>query len=216
MKNLKSVLFSVLLVCFAFFAVTYTACKKESKRPSCAHLNCINGGACNNGVCVCPTGYTGTYCEQEVPNPCKNVVCQNGGTCVDGSCNCPTGFEGANCEILSATKFLTINNFPATYDFMDSGATGCGTYTGDMIMELSSLDSKTIIIKNLGGFGWSTTVKVTVAGNTLTIPTQSIGGSTTNTISGSGTYDDGVITGSYVNQDFYGSVCTYTFTWTKQ
>ena len=34
---------------------------------SCTGVVCQNGGGCNNGVCVCPTGYTGTNCQTLVP-----------------------------------------------------------------------------------------------------------------------------------------------------
>merc|ERR1712218_132848 len=29
----------------------------------CANVNCLNGGVCNNGVCTCPAGCSGTFCE---------------------------------------------------------------------------------------------------------------------------------------------------------
>lgn len=164
MKNLKSVLFSVLLVCFAFFAVTYTACKKESKRPSCAQLNCINGGACNNGVCVCPTGYTGTYCEQEIvlPDPCKDVVCQNGGTCVDGSCFCPAGYEGEHCEIKSSLKYV------GTYTAVEAGYPPY-----PVVINADPANPTKVYVQNLGNYGCtvggSITWNGTVATTTLMI-----------------------------------------------
>jgi len=33
----------------------------------CASIKCQNGGVCDNGSCVCPTGYTGTLCQTEAP-----------------------------------------------------------------------------------------------------------------------------------------------------
>jgi hypothetical protein len=31
---------------------------------TCAGVVCTNGGRCDSGKCVCPTGYEGTYCNQ--------------------------------------------------------------------------------------------------------------------------------------------------------
>ncbi len=63
----------------------------------CKNTVCLNGGACKDGTCICPTGYTGVNCDTRV---CTNV-CQNGGTLVTAncSCNCPAGYSGTNCEI---------------------------------------------------------------------------------------------------------------------
>lgn len=149
------------------------------------------------------------------PDACKDVVCNNGGVCTDGSCECVSGYEGTDCSTLSATKFLGTNNASATYAFNDASNASCGTYTGNMSIALSSTDDTKLIITNLGGFGSSTTVTATVDGTTLTIATQQIQGASANTISGTGTYSNGVITGSYTNNDG-SSTCTYNFTWTKQ
>merc|ERR1712218_108690 len=62
----------------------------------CANVNCQNGGVCNNGVCTCPAGCSGTYCES--CDPCKNVNCMNGGVCNNGKCICPAGCSGTYCE----------------------------------------------------------------------------------------------------------------------
>lgn len=65
----------------------------------CKQVNCLNGGACNEGVCICPEGYTGQYCE-ETDDGCGNA-CTNGQVCVNGNCECPQGYEGPNCETLT-------------------------------------------------------------------------------------------------------------------
>ena len=57
---------------------------------------CQNGAACFNGSCICPTGYTGTFCENS-PGPCFNVDCGANGNCVDGSCECINGYTGEYC-----------------------------------------------------------------------------------------------------------------------
>lgn len=33
---------------------------------SCSSVNCGDHGTCDDGVCVCETGYTGTLCDQEI------------------------------------------------------------------------------------------------------------------------------------------------------
>lgn len=51
----KSILFISSLI---FLAI---ACEQEANL--CETVNCENGGICENGICSCPTGYTGTNCE---------------------------------------------------------------------------------------------------------------------------------------------------------
>ena len=35
------------------------------------HCTCLNGGSCWDGVCVCPSGYTGTNCETKIS--CESI-----------------------------------------------------------------------------------------------------------------------------------------------
>lgn len=57
----------------------FNSCKKEDKSASpnsnsgstspvdkCAGITCYNGGTCTDGICQCPQGYGGTYCENQV------------------------------------------------------------------------------------------------------------------------------------------------------
>lgn len=59
MKNLKAVLVTSILVCGSFSAVVFNACTKAN----CNNVVCKNGGTCSNGVCSCPSGYSGPFCE---------------------------------------------------------------------------------------------------------------------------------------------------------
>ena len=53
---------------------------------------CGTHGTKKNGVCVCDTGWSGTYCENEL-NPCSGH-----GTKTNGTCVCNSGYTGTNCE----------------------------------------------------------------------------------------------------------------------
>lgn len=56
---LRSILLSALLTIGLFAVISYTACKKDP----CKDVICLNLGACDNGKCVCPTGFEGDRCE---------------------------------------------------------------------------------------------------------------------------------------------------------
>lgn len=63
----------------------------------CRNTFCKNGGTCDDGVCVCPEGFSGNSCEIDA---CDQLDCQNGGYCENGECQCPEGYSGVNCEIV--------------------------------------------------------------------------------------------------------------------
>lgn len=58
-KNIKKILLAGLVTAGFFGGVVFTSCTKAS----CETVICQNGGACSNGECVCPTGFSGTLCE---------------------------------------------------------------------------------------------------------------------------------------------------------
>ncbi|XP_026976581.1 protein jagged-2 isoform X2 [Sagmatias obliquidens] len=64
------------------------------------HGHCISqpGG---NFSCVCDSGFTGTYCHENIDD-CLGQPCRNGGTCIDEvdtfRCFCPSGWEGELCD----------------------------------------------------------------------------------------------------------------------
>lgn len=51
--------------------VIINSCTKDSSSSTtpadpCNGITCQNGGTCSNGTCICPTGWTGTYCQTPV------------------------------------------------------------------------------------------------------------------------------------------------------
>jgi hypothetical protein len=49
---------------FVILAIVFS-CKKNNPDP-CVGITCLNGGTCANGLCVCPQGYTGANCSQQI------------------------------------------------------------------------------------------------------------------------------------------------------
>lgn len=52
------------LFMLTFLLITFS-CKKDNTDP-CANTVCLNGGHCVNGDCVCPEGYGGADCSQQI------------------------------------------------------------------------------------------------------------------------------------------------------
>ena len=52
-----AILTSALFIVFAILVV-FTACERNI----CDNVNCFNGGSCNQGLCVCPTGFEDPQC----------------------------------------------------------------------------------------------------------------------------------------------------------
>ena len=90
----KSILLSVAVFC--------TILSIQSCSDDCDDIICENGGTCDDGICDCPDGFSGTNCE--IQDLCFGIICNNGGTCIDGSCDCLDGYTGANCEIFDASQ----------------------------------------------------------------------------------------------------------------
>ena len=55
----QSLLYTALVVTTGFLSSTLTSCEPEK----CKTIVCAHGGTCDDGNCVCPTGYEGPQCE---------------------------------------------------------------------------------------------------------------------------------------------------------
>lgn len=98
-----SILTSFVALMFGLFCF---ACKHNL----CETVSCKNGGSCEDGKCVCPTGYTGVKCEIKI-NPCFAMGCDTtNSTCIvtasGASCVCYDGWEGTLCNVPWVQKFF--------------------------------------------------------------------------------------------------------------
>ena len=59
------VFFGVAVITLLMTATFLNSCKKENPDP-CEGVTCLNGGYCTNGECVCPQGYGGADCSQQI------------------------------------------------------------------------------------------------------------------------------------------------------
>ena len=55
-------------------------------------------GTCNNGHCVCFSGYIGYNCLDA--DPCYGISCSSRGVCNKGKCDCNAGYKGYRCQTL--------------------------------------------------------------------------------------------------------------------
>jgi len=64
MKRTKTITLTAAITAIFLGATIFSACTKSSNNNAdpCSSITCQNGGTCANGVCTCPTGYTGTNC----------------------------------------------------------------------------------------------------------------------------------------------------------
>ena len=100
--------------CMAALATNYNPAA-TSDDGSCAFVvpGCMSAAATNynpaatsdNGSCVCPLGYIGANCGQNI-DECAAMPCQNGGRCQDGvnayTCACVGGYTGLTCATAPA------------------------------------------------------------------------------------------------------------------
>lgn len=59
MKIARTILVAATTALASLSTVSFFACTKVK----CSDIVCKNGGACTDGVCSCPSGFAGTFCE---------------------------------------------------------------------------------------------------------------------------------------------------------
>ena len=69
----------------------------------CFRTECINGGICVDGKCLCADGEERSNCSID---PCIYTECNNEGTCEDGTCNCPEFYNGESCDIYIIDTYI--------------------------------------------------------------------------------------------------------------
>lgn len=97
---------------------------------------CENDAACfdrkNGFVCECLPGFSGLYCETNVPD-CLSQPCLNGATCIDGvqnyTCECTALYQGNQCQdLIDGAAFSYSENMQLDYSAVAfSFIFSCGT-----------------------------------------------------------------------------------------
>lgn len=116
LKNWIQVLMLTLLVGFA--ACTEDACESTDCGP--------NSVDCQEGVCVCTTGWYGEFCDQYDCN-ISGLGCVNGDCLPDGTCDCEEGFYGGDCSSTDPGDNIT------TCDEIDCGPNSVDCVDGECI-----------------------------------------------------------------------------------
>ena len=62
MKFWKPILFTSVFLLGVSGTIFYSACEQDK----CTNITCNNGGSCNAGLCVCPSGYEDPTCNTKV------------------------------------------------------------------------------------------------------------------------------------------------------
>ena len=105
-------------------------------------------------------------CNKNSPasDKCMAISCNNGASCTDGVCNCPAGYEGTTCQTLSSTRYT------GTWKVSETGTvTGYRSYTISIGNDPANIAG--VIINNYYNF-FTTGIKATIKGDTITIPNQ--------------------------------------------
>ena len=58
----SNILIAAIGTVFCFLSIAYVSCTKPGSSPKCNGVICENGGYCNKGTCVCPSGFEGINC----------------------------------------------------------------------------------------------------------------------------------------------------------
>jgi len=110
------------------------------------------------------TAVTYTACKED---KCKGIVCAYGGVCNEGRCLCLPGYEGVQCETINRDRYKGV--WQVAED---------GTLSSESLYSVSIENGEAmtdILVKRLYNDALGGDVVATIKGDTLTIPTQTLG-----------------------------------------
>lgn len=128
--RLKSAVLSAVGVLAIFSAVTFASCNAEP----CDAIACAYGGTCNEGECICPSGYEGTHCEIVTKDKFIGVWT----VFEDGTVTMPAQYE-VNIKSGDGNTDIIISNF---YNRFPPGENVFGRVEGDSITIFSPAESE--------------------------------------------------------------------------
>ncbi len=167
--------FLVKMLAFAtVVAFITTACNRDQ----CKDVVCGANSTCEEGVCVCDSGYTtdpstGTCV---LIDPCDSVsTCGDHGVCDNGLCVCNVGYEqdtAGLCNVEWSAKYIG-NNLPVQDTIYGDNGNFSLTYNTSILR----VDEKTIQIDNLGDFNTPAVLDVDVTSSfTLSLNDTDVSG----------------------------------------
>ena len=107
-RTFKTIFLSALGTILAFSAVTYTSCSTDK----CQAIVCAYGGVCNDGACICPSGFTGANCQTKVREKYRGIWQVNETGTITNAAQFTLSVDTSNDGV--ATNLL-INNFYNRY-----------------------------------------------------------------------------------------------------
>jgi len=162
----------VLFLCLLFF----TACN------SCYRTECMNGGTCIQGQCICEDGFSRPICE--VDTCILTDACPDGIECKYGVCQCPDTLFGLACQ------FALPNVTTGTYH----GDSDCEDYFDNTYMLAEVRGTSDPLVYEIDDFAFGEIEITFITETDFVIREQDIDGSIiVNDCEGSG---------SYVNETF--------------
>lgn len=127
-------------------------CKKYEPTPDpCAGIICLNNGYCANGLCVCPKGYSGANCSQQV-TPTKITITKIQVTKFPATSVGGAGWDASSgpdirpkiskgtTEIWYSPTYYTDANPSLPYDFTPSPNIDLTSPTAQYLIELFDYD----------------------------------------------------------------------------
>lgn len=137
---LKTIVVSAMSALVVFTGMTYSSCKPKP----CHAITCAYGGVCQDGECLCATGYEGNQCEKIMRDKFTGTWQVE----EDGTMTNPTipGYTTA-IEDAQAVQDVTIKNF---YNYFPAGSRIKAHVSGDTIY----IDRQVVFAHYVEGIGY--------------------------------------------------------------